>query len=145
MDVATKSLLGRSRADLDELCVIEPVNAAGSALQRDAGTSDVCTVTIGGRPTARVPLVAPRLAAKMMVAPRLQEFTRDYPDVVLDITTDDSPLDFVAGRFDAGIHLGKFIARDMIAVRVSRDQRAAIVAAFRYFESHSQARIGRAI
>jgi DNA-binding transcriptional LysR family regulator len=51
----------------------------------------------------------------MAVAPRLEQFTRDYPDVVLEVTTDDSPLDFVAGRFDAGIHLGEFIARDMIA------------------------------
>jgi DNA-binding transcriptional LysR family regulator len=55
---------------------------------------------------------------------------------VLEITTDDSPLDLVAGRFDAGVHLGEFIERDMIAVRVSREQRAAIVAAPRYFESH---------
>jgi DNA-binding transcriptional LysR family regulator len=89
-----------------------------------------------GRPTGRVRLVAPRLAAKMVVAPRLEPFTRAYPDVVLEITTDDSPLDFVAGRYDAGIHLGEFIARDMIAVRVSQEQRAAIVAAPRYFASH---------
>ena len=51
---------------------------------------------------------------------------------------DDSPLNFVTGRFDAGIHLGQFIAREVIAVRVSQDQRAAIVAAPKYFESHSK-------
>jgi DNA-binding transcriptional LysR family regulator len=90
---------------------------------------------LGGRPTGRVRLVTPRLVAKMVVAPRLEQFTREYPDVVLEVMTDDSPIDFVAGRFDAGIHLGEFIARDMIAVRVSRDQRA-IVAAPRYFDSH---------
>ena len=39
----------------------------------------------------------------------------------------------MAGRFDAGIHLGEFIERDMIAVRVSADQRAAIVGAPAYF------------
>ena len=91
---------------------------------------------LGGRTTGRVRLVAPRLVAKMVIAPKLEQFTRDYPEVVLEIMTDDSPLDFVAGRFDAGIHLGEFIARDMIAVRVSRDQRAAIVGSPRYFESH---------
>jgi DNA-binding transcriptional LysR family regulator len=89
-----------------------------------------------GRPTGRVRLVAPRLAAKMVLAPKLDRFSREYPDVVLDITTEDSLLDIVAGRFDAGVHLGEFIERDMIAVRVSRDQRAAIVAGPRYFESH---------
>jgi DNA-binding transcriptional LysR family regulator len=66
----------------------------------------------------------------------LEQFARDYPDVLLELTTDDSPLDLVAGRFDAGIHLGEFIERDMVAVRVSRDQRAAIVGSPRYFESH---------
>src|SRR5574341_948136 len=91
---------------------------------------------LGSRPTGRVRLVAPRLVARMLLAPKLEQFTRNYPDVVLEITTDDSPLDFVAGRFDAGIHLGEFIERDMIAVRVSRDQRAAIVGSPRYFESH---------
>jgi DNA-binding transcriptional LysR family regulator len=93
---------------------------------------------LGGRPTGRVRLVAPRLAAKMVLSPKLDQFAREYPDVALDITTDDSPLDLVAGRFDAGIHLGEFIERDMIAVRVSREQRAAIVAAPRYFESHAR-------
>ena len=52
------------------------------------------------------------------------------------VTTDDSPLDLVAGRYDAGIHLGEFIERDMVAVRVSLDQRAAIVGSPQYFESH---------
>jgi DNA-binding transcriptional LysR family regulator len=42
----------------------------------------------------------------------------------------------VAGHFDAGIHLGEFIAREMIAVRVSPDQRAAIVGAPTYFKAH---------
>jgi len=91
---------------------------------------------LGGHATGRVRLVAPRLAAKMLLSHKLDQFTREYPDVVLDITTDDSPLDLVAGRYDAGIHLGEFIERDMIAVRVSRDQRPAIVASPRYFESN---------
>jgi hypothetical protein len=47
--------------------------------------------------------------------------------VVRDVTTANGPLDAVAGRFDAGIHLDEFIERDVIATRVSRDQRAAIV------------------
>lgn len=97
------------------------------------------------RPAGRVRLVAPRLAAKMVLAPKLEAFTREYPDVVLDITTDDSPLDLVAGRFDAGIHLGEFIERDMIAVRVSADQCAAIVAAPRYFKSHPKPESPRAL
>ena len=100
----------------------------GAVLEQIAG--------LRARPAGTVRLVAPRLAATMLLGPRLEQFARGYPDVVLHITTDDSPLDLVARRFDAGIHLGEFIERDMIAVRVSRDQRAAIVGSPRYFESH---------
>lgn len=88
------------------------------------------------QPAGRVRLVMPRLAARMVLAPKLARFVRAYPDVVLEVTTDDSPLDLVAGRFDAGIHLGEFIERDMIAVRVSPDHRPAIVGSPRYFASH---------
>jgi DNA-binding transcriptional LysR family regulator len=95
------------------------------------------------RPAGRVRIVAPRLAAKMVLAPKLERFAREYPDVVLDITTEDSPLNLVAGHFDAGIHLGEFIERDMIAVRVSRDQRAAIVGSPQYFKSHPKPRSPR--
>ncbi len=89
------------------------------------------------RPAGRVRLVVSPLAATMVLAPKLGQFARDYPDVVLDVTTtNEGRFDLVAGRFDAGIHLGEFIERDMIAVRVSPDQRAAIVGSPRYFESH---------
>jgi DNA-binding transcriptional LysR family regulator len=89
------------------------------------------------RPAGRVRLVVSPLAATMVLAPRLGQFARDFPDVVLDVTTtNEGRFDLVAGGFDAGIHLGEFIERDMIAVRVSLEQRAAIVGSPRYLESH---------
>src|SRR6266852_1946071 len=87
-------------------------------------------------PEAGVRLLVPRLAGTTVLGPKLAKFTRNYPDVVLDITADDSRLDIVAGGFDAGIHFGEYIQKDMIAVRVSNDHRAAIVGAPAYFESH---------
>jgi DNA-binding transcriptional LysR family regulator len=87
-------------------------------------------------PAGRVRVLMPRSAATMVLAPKLAQFARDYPDVVLDVTTDNSRLDIVAAGFDAGIHLGEYIEQDMIAVRVSPDHRAAIVGSPRYFESH---------
>lgn len=90
------------------------------------------------RPVSVVRIVASPLAATMVLAPKLAQFARDYPDVILDVTTTtEGRFDLVAGRFDAGIHLGEFIERDMIAVRVSPDQRAAIVAAPSYLQSHA--------
>ena len=88
------------------------------------------------QPAGRVRLPVPRLAGTTVLGPKLAKFIRDYPDVVLDITADDSRLDIVAGGFDAGIHFGEYIQKDMIAVRVSKDHRAAIVGAPSYFKSH---------
>jgi DNA-binding transcriptional LysR family regulator len=88
------------------------------------------------RPAGRVRLLVPRLAVMTVLAPKLGPFAREFPDVVLDITTDDSHVDIVAAGFDAGIQFGEYIQQDMVAVRVSRDIRAAIVGAPGYFESH---------
>jgi len=88
------------------------------------------------KPVGRVRLLCPRLAAKTVLAPKLGQLVRDYPDVILEVTTDDSRVDPVAGGFDAAIHFGEFIAQDMVAVRVSPDIRHAIVGAPAYFASH---------
>src|SRR6185312_13237387 len=89
------------------------------------------------KPAGRIRLLVSRRAGTTVLGPKLGKFLRDYPDVVLDITADDSRRDIVAGGFDAGIHFGEFIQKDMIAVRVSKDYRAAIVGAplFRSEES----------
>jgi DNA-binding transcriptional LysR family regulator len=91
---------------------------------------------LGKTPVGRVRLLAPRLAAMTVLAPKLGQFTHDYPEIVLDITTDDSHINIVEEGFDAGIQFGEFIEKDMIAVRVSRDHRPAIVGSPAYFKSH---------
>jgi DNA-binding transcriptional LysR family regulator len=90
------------------------------------------------KPAGRVRLLIPRLAGTTVLGPKLAKFTRNYPDVILDITADDSRLDIVAGGFDAGIHFGEYIQKDMIAVRVSKDHRAAIVGAPAHFKAHAK-------
>ena len=96
------------------------------------------------RPGGRVRLVVSPLAGTMILAPKIGQFARAYPDVVLEVTTThEGRFDLVAGGFDAGIHLGEFIERDMIAVRVSPDQRAAIVASPAYFNAHPTPRSPR--
>src|SRR2546425_4684443 len=94
---------------------------------------------IGGlrdKPRGRVRLLVPRLAAMSVLGPKLAEFARTYPDVVLDVSTDEARLDLVAGGFDAGVQYGEFIQRDMVAVRVSADHRPAVVGAPAYFADH---------
>jgi DNA-binding transcriptional LysR family regulator len=115
---AGKELVGRLKPALTEV---------GDALEQIAGQRK--------RPGGRVRLLVPRLAVSIL-ATRLSMLSSKYPDVVLDVTTDDSRRDIVADGFDAGIHFGEYIEKDMIAVRVSPDQRPAIVGSPVYFRSH---------
>ncbi|MCU1327736.1 MAG: dmlR [Bryobacterales bacterium] len=123
---AGEQLLSRLRPALTEV---------DDALDQLAGLRD--------KPAGRVRLLVPRLAVASVLGPKLGQFAREYPDIVLDVTTDDSRMDIVAGGFDAGIHFGEYIAKDMIAVRVSPDHRPAIVGSPVYFESHPKPRSPR--
>lgn len=123
---AGEQLLRRLRPALREV---------GETLQEISGARDKA----GGR----IRLLLPRLAVSSVLAPRLGKLSREYPEIILDVTTDDSRRDIVAEGFDAGIHFGEYIEKDMIAVRVSADHRAAIVGSPLYFESHSRPKAPR--
>lgn len=95
------------------------------------------------RPAGRIRLVIPRTAASMVLLPKLAKFARIYPEIVLEVTISNDPVDLIAGGFDAGIQIGEFIQRDMIAVRVSEDLRLAVVGSPEYFKSHEIPRTPR--
>lgn len=87
-------------------------------------------------PAGRIRLIIPRTATKLVIQPKLARFHRTYPEIVLEITSSNDPVDLVAGEYDAGVQLGEFIQRDMIAVRVTREMRLAVVGSPAYFESN---------
>jgi DNA-binding transcriptional LysR family regulator len=89
------------------------------------------------RPTGRIRLVIPRTASYLVLLPKLARFAQTYPEIVLEVTSSNDPVDLVAQEYDAGIQIGEFIQRDMIAVRVSKDLRLAVVGSPEYFRSHS--------
>ena len=87
-------------------------------------------------PAGRIRLIIPRTATHMVLLPELAQFARTYPEIVLDVTSSNDPVDLVAGEYDAGVQIGELIQRDMIAVRVSKDMRLAVVGSPEYFNSH---------
>jgi DNA-binding transcriptional LysR family regulator len=88
-------------------------------------------------PAGRIRLIIPRTATHMVILPKLAQFARTYPEIVLEVTSANDPVDLVAGEYDAGVQLGEFIQRDMIAVRVTKEMRLAVVGSPGYFESHN--------
>ncbi|MEN2977168.1 LysR family transcriptional regulator [Tistrella bauzanensis] len=112
---AGQSLFARLRPAMDEI---------GAAVQ------DVSDHQSRPRGVVRVNL--PRIAARLLIAPMLADFTRRYPDVRLDLVIDDDITDIVAHGFDAGIRSGGLVQQDMIAVRLTPDLRMAVVGAPAY-------------
>lgn len=84
------------------------------------------------RPRGRLRLNLPRLAAEVVLVPKLEQFSQRYPEIVLDLVIDDSMADIVGEGFDAGIRSGAHVHGDMIAVRLTPDLRAAVVASPAY-------------
>jgi DNA-binding transcriptional LysR family regulator len=89
------------------------------------------------RPAGRIRIIIPRTATEMVILPKLARFARTYPEIVLEVTSSNDPVDLVAGEYDAGVQLGEFIQRDMIAVRVTKEMRLAVIGSPEYFESNS--------
>lgn len=92
------------------------------------------------RPAGRLRLNVPRLGYEHVLAPRLPAFLSAYPEVELELSIDDALHDIVAGGFDAGLRIGEMVERDMVAVRVSGELRAAVVGSPAYLAARGKPR-----
>lgn len=86
------------------------------------------------KPSGTVRITAVKHAAEFLVIPMLSEFHREYPEIRVELIVGDRLEDIVASRFDAGIRLLERVDKDMIAIRVGPDLRAAVVGAPSYFD-----------
>jgi DNA-binding transcriptional LysR family regulator len=80
----------------------------------------------------------------MVILPKLARLNRTYPEIILEITSSNDPVDLVAGEYDAGVQLGEFIQRDMIAVRVTKEMRGSPPVVRHEFEKLDATRAKRA-
>jgi DNA-binding transcriptional LysR family regulator len=87
-------------------------------------------------PAGTIRLTASEHAAYTVIYPVLARLAADYPEIKIEVNVDNMLADLVAGRFDAGIRLGEYVERDMVAVRIAPDMRMAIVGTPAYFERH---------
>lgn len=71
-------------------------------------------------------------AAREVMAPLILEYARRYPRVHIDLVTESQLVDIVAGGFDFGLRRIDFVPADMIAVRLGKPRRHAVVATPRY-------------
>jgi DNA-binding transcriptional LysR family regulator len=106
----------------------------------DAAVAETTANRADGKPAGRVRISTSQSASEIVIAPRLGRFLSTYPDVVLELVTDQRLVDIVAERFDAGIRLGEQVVRDMVAVQVGGRQRLVVVGTPKYFARHGRPR-----
>jgi DNA-binding transcriptional LysR family regulator len=90
------------------------------------------------KPAGTIRITATKYAVDAVLWPKLEKFLRLYPDIKVELFIDNGLTDIVAQRFDAGVRSGEQVAKDMIAVRIGPDMRAAVVGASSYFKTHPE-------
>ncbi|MBP0579372.1 LysR family transcriptional regulator [Labrys sp. LIt4] len=96
----------------------------------DAAVADLRSLR--DSPSGLLRINATRIAAIHVIGPLIGPFLEAYPDITLDLVSEDRLIDIVANRFDAGVRLGEMVEKDMIAVRLGGELRLMAVAAPAY-------------
>ncbi|BEV71411.1 LysR family transcriptional regulator [Paludibacterium sp. THUN1379] len=92
------------------------------------------------KPAGTVRITASDHAVDALIWPRLAHWLTQYPDISVEITSDNRFTDIVANRYDIGVRIGEDLAKDMIAVRMSPDLHMAVVGSPGYFQSRTRPR-----
>lgn len=92
------------------------------------------------KPAGTVRINATDHAIETVLWPKLAPLLHQYPDINLELIADIGMVDIVAERFDAGVRIGEHVAKDMIAARIGKDMRMAVVAAPDYLASRRKPR-----
>ena len=105
-------------------------------MEMQAAVQDVVRLRDTPAGTLRVHL--PSVAAAAFLEPVLGRFYDAYPDIVLEVTVDDSVTDIVEAGYDLGARLGEFLEADMVAVKLGDEQRQLVVASPDYIDRHGR-------
>lgn len=91
-------------------------------------------------PTGTLKINAARVAARIFLMSLLVGFTREYPDIKVELTTDDSLVDIVQQGFDAGVRLSCIVEKDMISVAIGPPVKLCVAATPEYFARYGKPR-----
>ncbi len=83
---------------------------------------------VKGRPSGLLRINASRISLPLAVTRVIAAMAERYPEVEVEIFSDERLTDIVSEGFDAGIRVGEMIAQDMVAVRLTPPFRSIVVA-----------------
>jgi DNA-binding transcriptional LysR family regulator len=105
-------------------------------IEMEAAVEDV--VSLRDRPAGVLRVHIPSAPAAAYLEPVLGHFHTTYPDIFLDVTVEDSVPNIVEAGYDVGVRLGESLEADMVALKLSGDQRQLVVASPDYIARHGR-------
>lgn len=90
------------------------------------------------RPAGRLRINAPRMASQLVFGPRIGAWQAKYPEIQLELATNDALIDIVADGYDAGVRFGEQLQQDMVAVPIGPPIRFAVCATPAYLAKHGE-------
>jgi DNA-binding transcriptional LysR family regulator len=102
----------------------------------DLETDIDALMEIRDKPSGTIRITLSDHALESVVWPKLRPLMRGYPDIKVELNSDNGFRNIVEGRFDAGVRLGESVDKDMVAIRIGPDWRLVAVASPDYFARH---------
>jgi DNA-binding transcriptional LysR family regulator len=93
------------------------------------------------KPAGSIRISATDYGARMILMPALAKILPKYPDINVEVSINYGLIDIVAAQFDAAIRLGDMVTKDMMAVRISPDIRAIVIASPSYLSDRKRPRL----
>lgn len=87
-------------------------------------------------PSGVIRINTSRVASKLLLEPRMDEFLTLYPKLKLELVMNDGFSNIVSSGMDVGIRLGESLDEHMVAVPVTPPIEMAIVGSPDYFKKH---------
>lgn len=97
--------------------------------------------SLNARPNGTVRINASARGNEVLLRRIIPEFRRRYPDVQIDLVTDQRWVNVIAEGFDIGVRLGEAVPQDMIAVPFGGDERFIAIASPAYLAAHPAPRV----
>lgn len=89
-------------------------------------------------PSGLLRLTVPRMAVPLIIEPVVPALRRAHPKIAIEVAIEDAAVDLPERSFDAGIRIGEYVERDMVAVRLTRDIVWSVVASPAYLATHGR-------
>jgi DNA-binding transcriptional LysR family regulator len=93
---------------------------------RDIGDAEAGVAQGSARASGHLKVTAPAGFGRKHVAPLLQEFMRDHPEVSASLDLTDRAVDLVSEGIDCAVRLGSLVDSSLVAVRLGEMRRVVV-------------------